>query len=195
MTFRRLLGLVAYLVLGALTATATGDTGPTRCGYDIPACVVRITKTVESTPATATTRPVNRRTATLATRPGSRTLPGLVRRAPGRSSAAKAGTGGINAVRLGQAGEDAVRGAYNIGDKVPISVAGRGRIPDGLTTSTLSEVKNTASLSYTQQLRDFAQYAQQTGRSFDLYVRSTTRLSGPLQREVANGSINLRFIP
>lgn len=115
--------------------------------------------------------------------------------AAGCCVAAKAGTGGINAVRLGQAGEDAVRGAYNIGDKVPISVAGRGRIPDGLTTSTLSEVKNTASLSYTRQLRDFAQYAQQTGRSFDLYVRPTTRLSGPLQRQVASGSINLRFIP
>lgn len=38
----------------------------------------------------------------------------------GTSNAAKAGTGGINAVRLDQVGEDAVRAAYNIGDKVPI---------------------------------------------------------------------------
>lgn len=111
------------------------------------------------------------------------------------NTAAKAGTGGINAVRLGQAGEDAVRAAYNIGDKVPIRVAGRGRIPDGVTPTTVSEVKNVASLSYTQQLRDFAQYAQRTGRSFDLYVRPTTRLSGPLQDAVASGSVNLRFIP
>lgn len=60
--------------------------------------------------------------------------------------------GGAGPVRVGQAGEDAVRGAYDIGDKVPIRVAGRGRIPDGLTPSTLSEVKNVASLSYTRQL-------------------------------------------
>ena len=43
--------------------------------------------------------------------------------------------------------------------------------------------------------RHFAAYAQQTGRSFDLYVRPNTRLSGPLQDAIANGTINLKFIP
>jgi hypothetical protein len=93
-------------------------------------------------------------------------------------------------------GEDAVRGAYDIGRKIKVDVAGRKRIPDGLTPTTVSEVKNVGSLSYSQQLRDLAQYAQQTGRSFDLYVRPTTRLSGPLQRASGRGGpINLRFIP
>jgi RHS repeat-associated protein len=72
--------------------------------------------------------------------------------------------GGAGPVRVGQAGEDAVRSAYDIGPKVPIRVAGRDRIPDGLTTSRVSEVKNVGSLSYSSQLRDYVSYAQQTGR-------------------------------
>lgn len=131
-----------------------------------------------------------------ATRPNSRTSSGEVRLVSGFVLAAKAGRGGAGPVRLGQAGEDAVRGAYDIGPKIKIDVAGRKRIPDGLTSTTLSEVKNVSSLSYSQQLRDFAQYAQQSGRSFDLYVRPTTSLSGPLQRAAGpGGPINLRFIP
>jgi RHS repeat-associated protein len=96
---------------------------------------------------------------------------------------------------LGREGEAAVRAAYNIGEKITIQVAGRTRIPDGLTSTVLSEVKNVQSLSYTQQLRDFASYASQNGLRYDLYVRPTTKLSGPLAQEVANGAINLRFIP
>ena len=112
-------------------------------------------------------------------------------------NAADAGRGGAAAVRTGQAGEAAVRAANNIGPltKTPISINGRTRIPDGLTPTTLSEVKNVASQSYTQQLRDFAAYAQQSGRTFDLYVRPNTRLSGPLQDAIRNGTINLKFIP
>lgn len=106
--------------------------------------------------------------------------------------AAKAGAG---PVRVGQAGEDAVRGAYNIGDKVPIRVNGRGRIPDGLTPTTLSEVKNVGSSSYTRQIRDFEQYARDTGRTFDLFVRKGARLSGPLLDARAAGRINIREIP
>ncbi|WP_040598244.1 putative toxin [Patulibacter medicamentivorans] len=98
-------------------------------------------------------------------------------------------------MRLGQAGEDAVRAAYDIGPKARITVGGRGRIPDGLTRVTLSEVKNTASLSYTRQLRDFEQYARQTGRTFDLFVRPGARLSGPLLDARAAGRINIREIP
>jgi hypothetical protein len=74
-------------------------------------------------------------------------------------------------------------------------VAGRTRIPDGLTETTLSEVKNVGSLSYTQQLRDFATHAGENGLQFDLYVRPTTQLSGPLEEAVASGAINLRTIP
>jgi RHS repeat-associated protein len=103
--------------------------------------------------------------------------------------------GGAAAVRIGQAGEAAVRAVRDIGPKIAIDVAGRTRIPDGLLPTILSEVKNVASLSYTQQLRDFAQYAIQNNLRFDLYVRPNTTLSEPLAAAIRNGTINLLDIP
>ena len=105
-------------------------------------------------------------------------------------------TGGAGPVRIGQAGERAVRAANDIGPKVRIEINGRGRVPDGLTDSVLSEVKNVQRLSFTRQLRDFADFAHQTGRRFDLFVRPNTRLSGPLQEAISPGKrINIRTIP
>jgi RHS repeat-associated protein len=112
-----------------------------------------------------------------------------------RSVEEGAARGGAAAARLGQAGEAAVRAAYDIGPTTRVLVNGVERIPDGLTGRVLSEVKNVGSLSYTQQLRDFATFAQQTGRQFDLYVRPGTQLSGPLSDAIRAGEINLRFIP
>ena len=108
---------------------------------------------------------------------------------------ADAGPGGAGPVRVGQAGEDGVRAVYSIGPKVQMRVNGCTRIPDGLPATTLSEVKNVSSLSYTQQLRDFADHAGKNGLTFDLYVRPTTQLSGPLQDAIRQGTINLKFIP
>ncbi len=112
-------------------------------------------------------------------------------------------TGGVGPVRVGQAGESAVRGAYDIGPKATVNINGRTRILDGLTTDAVTEVKNVKSLSLTQQISDNIDYAAQTGRRFDLYVRPSshpsgqTYLSGPLLDAIAqsNGAIQLRFIP
>lgn len=103
-------------------------------------------------------------------------------------------TGTALARSLGQAGEDAVG---IIGPKVSIEIPGSGqiRIPDALTESTLTEVKNVGSLSYTQQLRDFTTYSQTNRLDFQLYVRPSTQLSGPLQQAITKGQINLNFIP
>jgi RHS repeat-associated protein len=106
-----------------------------------------------------------------------------------------AARGGLAAVRAGQAGEAAVRAAYNIGPKTAIDISGRTRIPDGLLPDVLSEVKNVGSLSYTQQLRDFTQFSLDKGLRFDLYVRSGAELSGPLQDAIDSGFINLLSIP
>jgi hypothetical protein len=65
------------------------------------------------------------------------------------------------------------------------------RIPDELNATTIGEVKNVSSLSYTNQLRDFQAYAQQEGLTFNLYVRGSTTLSPPLQQAVNAGQINL----
>jgi hypothetical protein len=119
-------------------------------------------------------------------------LPPIYTAVKGSTVAAR---GGLAAVRLGRAGEDAVRAAFDIGNPTRILVNGRNRIPDGLTTNILSEVKNVRSLSFSRQLRDFSDFAQQTGRRFDLFVRPNTELSTPLRRAVQDGTINLRLIP
>ena len=112
-----------------------------------------------------------------------------------------AAVGGASIVRVGQAGEAAVREVADIGGKSLIRVAGRGRIPDGLTDTVLTEVKNVASQSYTQQLRDFAAHAGAKGLRFDLWVRPDTaagvgtKLSGPLREAEARGIVNILKIP
>jgi RHS repeat-associated protein len=105
------------------------------------------------------------------------------------------GKGGSAAVRTGQAGEAAVRRAFDIGSKARININGRWRVPDGMTTTTLSEVKNVRSLGFTRQLRDYADYATSKGLDFDLYVRPDTQLSQPLVDAVQQGVLNLRYIP
>jgi len=81
------------------------------------------------------------------------------------------------------------------GNKTKIAINGRNRIPDGLNGTTLTEVKNVANMSYTRQLRDFADYAGQNGLVYELYVRPTTKLSGPLLEAIENGTIILKHIP
>lgn len=95
---------------------------------------------------------------------------------------------------MGREGEAAVRGLFDIGSKDAIAINGRARVPDGLTATTLSKVKNVAKLSFTRQLRDCSDFARQTGRSFDLDVRQGTKLSQPLVHAIRNGPINLKFI-
>ena len=109
--------------------------------------------------------------------------------------ATEAEINGAGMVRLGQDGEAAVRGAYDIGDKATAVIDGRTRIFDGLNGEAVSEVKNVASQSFTQQLRDSASYAQANGLRFDLYVRPDTYLTGPLLQAITDGTVNLRFIP
>ena len=99
--------------------------------------------------------------------------------------------------RLGNEGE-LLSGIVKNTERIP-SASGTAayRIPDGLDHSAqlIQEVKNVSSLSYTRQLRDFSAYSQANGYSFELFVRPTTQLSGPLQTAVANGDITLRFLP
>ena len=47
------------------------------------------------------------------------------------------------------------------------------------TNRVLGGVKSGGYLPYNRQLRDYAAIAQRNGYRFDLYVRRSTRLSGP----------------
>ena len=99
---------------------------------------------------------------------------------------------GMAGVRAAGAEGEAASGILKNTDRIPsLSGSAAYRIPDELGNGVLGEVKNVSSLSYTSQLRDFTAYAQQQGLQFNLYVRGSTVLSGPLQEAVDNGTINL----
>ena len=100
-----------------------------------------------------------------------------------------------SANQIGKAGEDAVKSVFDIGEKSEISINGRSRIPDGLNRTTLSEVKNVKKLSFTRQLHDFYDYAKANGLEMDLYIRSDTALSNPLQEAINANKINSKTIP
>jgi nucleotide-binding universal stress UspA family protein len=99
------------------------------------------------------------------------------------------------AQQLGRTGEAAVRALHDIGPSQSIKIGDRTRFPDGLTPTTLSEVKNVQSLSYTSQLRDYAAFARQEGLTFNLYVRPGAHLSRPLLDARAAGHVNILEIP
>jgi len=96
--------------------------------------------------------------------------------------------------QLGQEGE-ALSGVVRNTERIPsLTGTAKYRTPDGLnrTAKTIDEVKNVSYQARTNQIRDNIAFAQQKGFTFSLHVRSTTRLSGPLQREVATGIVNLK---
>jgi hypothetical protein len=97
---------------------------------------------------------------------------------------------------IGEAGEEAAGIATGV-PKVAIRIPGSTtiRFPDELTATTLTELKNVVRLSLTQQIQDYLGFAQSTDRTFNLYVRPTTHLTGPLRDAISTGQINLRFLP
>jgi Restriction endonuclease fold toxin 7 len=90
----------------------------------------------------------------------------------GTALARQLGTSGENLAGINQAAKVRIPSLTNTAPY---------RIPDALTKTTLTEVKNVSYLPYTSQLQDFSYYATQTGRQFNLVVRANTVLSGPLE--------------
>jgi hypothetical protein len=66
---------------------------------------------------------------------------------------------------------------------------------DDLTDDAITEVKNVKSQGLTKQLKDYLQFAKDTGRDFILKTRADTKLSKPLQQAIKNGEIIHETIP
>jgi hypothetical protein len=94
----------------------------------------------------------------------------------------------------GQAGEKAAGiTAKKVGVEGPIS--GKKRFPDEITATTVKEVKNVARQGWTSQLKDSAQIAKDLGLKFELWVRSSTKLSAPLKAARDAGEVLIKFLP
>ena len=65
------------------------------------------------------------------------------------------------------------------------------RVPDALTAKSLIEVKRVAKLGLTNQLKDFAAFARETGREFVLVVRKDTVLTKELEKTAADGAVRV----
>ncbi|WP_432015299.1 putative toxin [Streptomyces cucumeris] len=98
--------------------------------------------------------------------------------------------GGRSSCVLGQQGESA---SGIVKNTQKLAMNGRGRTPDELdhARGVIGEVKNVKYQHLSTQIKDYLDYAHANGYSMNLYVRSNTRLSGPLQARVDSGEINL----
>jgi RHS repeat-associated protein len=97
---------------------------------------------------------------------------------------------------LGQAGET-ISGILKNTQRInSLTGTAQYHIPDQLLKSQrlISEVKNVAQLSLTNQIKDYSAFAQQEVYTFELWVRETTKLSQPLQKLIDNGQIILKHL-
>jgi hypothetical protein len=92
-----------------------------------------------------------------------------------------------------RAGESAFTKATGIAKNTrrAYDASGRYRVPDGwnAAANVLYEVKNVGSQSYTKQLRDLVAWAKNNGYTLQLWTRTNTTLSAPLEDAVARGDI------
>jgi len=97
------------------------------------------------------------------------------------------------AQKLGSEGEEAAGILKNTEHIVSLSGRAAYRIPDELTETTLTEVKNVAYQHFSTQLQDSLHYAIMTGREMILKVRANgaTKLSGELRQAINAGWIKL----
>jgi hypothetical protein len=101
---------------------------------------------------------------------------------------------------LGRMGEIKVRELYDIGPKGgpggrfdSINGLAEFRVPDGinLKRNTISEIKNVGKQDWTDQLEDYAAYAQQEGLKFNLYLREGAEALPRLQEAERQGLVKI----
>lgn len=118
----------------------------------------------------------------------------------GGSRAALSGVllrGGRESVEVGRAGERAAGMPETKKRVYWPEGSGKYIVPDNVTELTVEEVKNVLRLSKTRQLEKYFDYAQATKRTFTLWVRPYTRLSGRLEKFIADRKsvMRLEFLP
>jgi RHS repeat-associated protein len=96
---------------------------------------------------------------------------------------------------VGVAGETAAGIYKNTERIVSATKTAAYRVPDQLTKTTLTEVKNVARLGLSNQIKDFQMYAREKGLDMELRVRDeSTKLSLPLRNYMEQHNIALKYI-
>ena len=77
------------------------------------------------------------------------------------------------------------------------TVSGSSRIPDFVDQANkiIYEAKNVSAQTYSSQINDMTQWAEQNGYTFELYVREGAYISPSLQRAVQNGLLTINELP
>jgi len=97
-----------------------------------------------------------------------------------------------------QAGIDGEKAVGITGPKETITShtgTARYRVPDRVTPTTIEEVKNVKSLTFTKQLEDMLIESQNTGKQMIIWTRPNTVIKPPLQYYLNSGQIKQNFIP
>ena len=92
--------------------------------------------------------------------------------------------------RLGREGE-AASGIVKNTDRIPSATGtAKYRVPDGMNSTTIQEVKNTTGvIRKTNQIEDFMRHATKTNRTFELIVNPAARLDRTLAQAHRDGNI------
>jgi len=92
---------------------------------------------------------------------------------------------------LGDQGEKIVGDALRM-TKNTLPLKGTNLIPNFVTDSTIYEVKNVSSLSFTEQLRNYSDWAITNNFSFVIYVREGAQISSTLRAAAQSGLLEIR---
>lgn len=99
-----------------------------------------------------------------------------------------------NARKLGQQGEQAANIVKNTERIKSLTNTAKYRVPDALSKTTLTEIKNVKYQALTNQIKDFVLWSEQEGLEFVLKTRLDTKISAPLQNLIDEGKIIHLFI-
>ncbi len=104
--------------------------------------------------------------------------------------------GGTEPNRIGQQGEAATKGGRSgFKEKYKGKVSGKDRISDFSTKTTIEETKNVKYQYWSTQLKDATARAKETGKTFILWIRKSTKISEQVKVQRRAGNVVIKFIP
>jgi RHS repeat-associated protein len=103
--------------------------------------------------------------------------------------------GGSEPNRIGQQGEAASKGGRSGFKEKYTGESGKDRISDFSTKTTIEETKNVKYQYWSTQLKDAAARAKETGKTFILWIRKSTKISEQVKVQRRAGNVVIKFIP